>query len=141
MNLDHEIFGDPEPIFADSPRYVRVKAALPLIGVSRSTLYKLIGAGSIRAIKVGGATMIDLRSVAALFDRSPEIAPRKHQRVITAEALGLDAGLAGLGSINLGSLTEPVAVPVGESPSIPGSSAGVATADAQADALRGRTAP
>lgn len=72
-------------------RYQRVKKALPLIGCGRSKLYRLIRDGRIRAVKLDGATFIDLASVAALFERCPEIAPVKPvgTEVMSAEELGL----------------------------------------------------
>jgi hypothetical protein len=90
MELAQEIFAKPEPLFAGHPRFVRVKVALPLIGVSRSKLYALIRDGRVTAIKLDGATLIDLVSVAALFARCPTLMPSKHLREVSPEVLGFE---------------------------------------------------
>lgn len=83
-----ELFGNRGDPFAGHPRYQRVKPALTLIGFGKSKLYSLIRQGRIRAVKLDGATFIDLHSVAELFARSPEIVAERHN-TITAEQLGL----------------------------------------------------
>jgi excisionase family DNA binding protein len=80
------------PIFESEQRFQRPKKAMELAGFSKSTLYRLINAGKIRARKVGRITVIDMASVAALFEASPEIMPKKHieARTISASQLGMD---------------------------------------------------
>nr|WP_295326987.1 helix-turn-helix domain-containing protein [uncultured Sphingopyxis sp.] len=51
------------------PICVRVPVAVKLTGISRSTLYELIGAGEIEAVKVGRSTFIRYASLKRLFDR------------------------------------------------------------------------
>lgn len=87
-DLAIQLFGPFVDPFKDSPRYQRVKSALTLIGFKKSKLYALIRQGRIRAVKLDGATFVDMASVAALFAACPEIAPERHTN-ITAEQLGL----------------------------------------------------
>ncbi|QOG17529.1 helix-turn-helix domain-containing protein [Bradyrhizobium sp. SEMIA] len=91
-SLPGSAFDRMEP-FAGHARYQRIKNALTLIGCSRSTLYKLIREGDIRAIKLRGSTLIDLASVSELFRRCPDVTPRKlvDDRTLTAEQLGFPA--------------------------------------------------
>ncbi|MBR1208767.1 MULTISPECIES: hypothetical protein [unclassified Bradyrhizobium] len=87
-DLTNQLFrprGDP---FAGHARYQRVKSALTLIGFGKSKLYSLIRQGRIRAVKLDGASFVDMYSVAALFAACPEIAPLSINTV-TAEQLGL----------------------------------------------------
>lgn len=86
-DLNDALFGPRADPFAGSPRYVRVKNALTVIGLGRSKLYNLIKRGDIRAIKVGRATLIDLKSVTELFANAPQIAPA-HHNTISAQKLG-----------------------------------------------------
>lgn len=51
------------------PICVRVPVAVKLTGISRSTLYELIGAGEIATVKVGRSTFIRYDSLKQLFDR------------------------------------------------------------------------
>jgi hypothetical protein len=88
MTLTNEIFGEPEPLFAGYPRFVRVKTALPLVGIGKSKLYELLRSGRITAIRLDGATLIDLHSVARLFSQCPAVVPQVHQRVVTEAVLG-----------------------------------------------------
>ncbi|MGY4433970.1 hypothetical protein ACVWWO_006447 [Bradyrhizobium sp. F1.13.1] len=103
-SLAEELFG-PRDAFAGQARYQRVKSALTLIGFGKSKLYALVRQGRIRAVKLDGATFIDLGSVAALFAKCPEIAPERHN-TLTADQLGLtDAELPVEGSSNTEALT------------------------------------
>lgn len=60
-----DIFGDlhVEPIC------VRVSVAVRLTGISRSTLYELMGDGEIEVVKVGRSTFIRYDSLKRLFER------------------------------------------------------------------------
>ncbi|MCW0197391.1 MAG: helix-turn-helix domain-containing protein [Sphingopyxis sp.] len=60
-----DVFG----ILPTEPIGVRVPVAVKLTGISRSTLYELIGAGEIEAVKVGRSTFIRYVSLKRLFDR------------------------------------------------------------------------
>lgn len=51
------------------PICVRVPVAVKLTGISRSTLYELIGTGEVEAVKVGRSTFIRYASLKRLFDR------------------------------------------------------------------------
>ena len=62
-----------------SPEYGRIPEACRRYGLSRSRLYVLAGEGSIRFVKVGNATLVDLGSVRAYLASCPaaEIRPPK----------------------------------------------------------------
>jgi excisionase family DNA binding protein len=80
------------PLFAGEQRYVRVKRALSLVGIGKTTLYRWIAAGHVRAIKVGQRiTMIDLASIEELFRKCPQRLPPQHveRNTISAMMLGL----------------------------------------------------
>jgi len=51
------------------PICVRVPVAVKLTGISRSTLYELMGTGEIETVKVGRSTFIRYASLKRLFDR------------------------------------------------------------------------
>ena len=92
MDSTINIFGLAEPLFANEPRYLRVKRALAVIGISKTTLYALIKARRVRAVKLRGMTFVDLQSFEELFRECPEIVPQKYagKRMISAAALGLE---------------------------------------------------
>ena len=52
------------------PICVRVAVAVKLTGISRSTLYELIGDGEIEAVKVGRSTFVKYASLKRLFEKS-----------------------------------------------------------------------
>lgn len=60
-----EMFGDL-PV---EPICVRVSVAVKLTGISRSTLYELIGDGELEVSKVGRSTFIRYESLKRLFER------------------------------------------------------------------------
>jgi excisionase family DNA binding protein len=62
-----------------APEYGRIPEACRRYGLSRSRLYLLAGEGSIRFVKVGNATLVDLGSVRAYLASCPpaEIRPSK----------------------------------------------------------------
>lgn len=49
-----------------APLFVGTAGAMTAIGVSRATLYRLIDAGRLERVKLGGKTLISVRSIAAL---------------------------------------------------------------------------
>nr|WP_282570886.1 helix-turn-helix domain-containing protein [Sphingopyxis sp. MSC1_008] len=51
------------------PICVRVSVAVKLTGISRSTLYELIGDGELEVAKVGRSTFIRYDSLKRLFER------------------------------------------------------------------------
>jgi hypothetical protein len=61
------------------PEYGRIPETTRRYGLSRSRLYLLAGAGLVRFIKVGNATLVDLGSVRAYLASCPpaEIRPSK----------------------------------------------------------------
>jgi excisionase family DNA binding protein len=58
-------------IHEPQPRYLCLKDAARRYGTSKSTLYLHIARGSIRAIKHGGRTLVDVASADAYFDNLP----------------------------------------------------------------------
>lgn len=51
------------PVCEHAPISVRVREAVRLTGLSRSTLYELMRAGEIEYVKVGGSTLILVASL------------------------------------------------------------------------------
>jgi excisionase family DNA binding protein len=49
-------------------RAYRINEAAAAYRLSRSTLYKLIGAGTLRSVKVGGRRLIPVDAIEALLD-------------------------------------------------------------------------
>ncbi|UYY57003.1 helix-turn-helix domain-containing protein [Sphingomonas sp. S2-65] len=58
---------DPE---AMDPIAVRISAAVKLTGICRSTIYELIGEGTIETVKIGRSTFILYPSLKRLFERN-----------------------------------------------------------------------
>lgn len=63
----HEIKPSNRPL----PRYQRIPAFCHTWGTSRSSVYRLLAAGHIRAVKLGDATLIDCMSADAYFASLP----------------------------------------------------------------------
>jgi|GEM_PF-2107843 len=62
--------GLPSRADASPPRLtVRVVDATRMLGIGRSKLYELIGAGEVETIKLGTATLIIVDSIYALVER------------------------------------------------------------------------
>jgi hypothetical protein len=74
----------------DCTRFERMKRAVPMIGLSRTTIYRLIGTGDLKAKRIGHAVFVDMGSAIDLFERSPSVVPEKHTRSLEAADLGLD---------------------------------------------------
>ncbi|WP_314373455.1 helix-turn-helix domain-containing protein [Sphingomonas paucimobilis] len=51
------------------PLTVRIKTAVKLTGIGRSTLYELIQSGEIETIKIGRSTFIPYRCIKRLLER------------------------------------------------------------------------
>jgi len=49
-------------------------------GISVPTIYRHVAAGHIRAVKVGGRALLDIKSVDDFFQSCPEIKPARAQR-------------------------------------------------------------
>ncbi len=56
------------------PKYISIKEAAPRWGVGKTTIYELIRAGGLRAIKIGTRTLIEVRSGDDFFAALPSIA-------------------------------------------------------------------
>jgi excisionase family DNA binding protein len=52
------------------PIAVRISTAVKLTGICRSTIYELIGDGTIETVKIGRSTFIRYSSLRRLFERS-----------------------------------------------------------------------
>ncbi|WP_423605468.1 helix-turn-helix domain-containing protein [Sphingomonas sp. MS122] len=52
------------------PISVRISTAVKLTGICRSTIYELIGDGTIETVKIGRSTFILYPSLKRLFERS-----------------------------------------------------------------------
>lgn len=52
------------------PICVRISTAVKITGMGRSTIYELIGAGTLEAVKVGRSTFIRYDSLKQLFEKS-----------------------------------------------------------------------
>lgn len=48
---------------------VRIADAIRMLGIGRSKVYELIGAGELETIKLGSATLILVESITALVER------------------------------------------------------------------------
>jgi excisionase family DNA binding protein len=59
-----------------TPEMARIPDAVRITGLSRSRLYRLASEGSIRLVKVGGATLVDLQSVRAFLAALPDLVIR-----------------------------------------------------------------
>lgn len=55
---------------AMEPIAVRIATAVKLTGICRSTIYELIGDGTIETVKIGRSTFILYPSLKRLFERS-----------------------------------------------------------------------
>jgi excisionase family DNA binding protein len=52
-----------EPSTVPTPGFVSVRQVCALCGVSRSTVYRMLGAGTLRARKNGARTLIEVASI------------------------------------------------------------------------------
>ena len=64
--------GEPASISANERIALRIRDASIVSGLSRSTLYELLKAGKIRAVKIGGRRLILRESLEALLLGSGE---------------------------------------------------------------------
>jgi hypothetical protein len=55
------------------PKMISVADALARYGIGRTKLYSLIGSGSIRAVKLGVKTLIDVEIADRFFDGLPSL--------------------------------------------------------------------
>ena len=59
------------------PEVVPLARAPAIFGVSRSGLYRLAAAGSIKMIKVGSRTLVDANSIRSFLELQPRLEPRR----------------------------------------------------------------
>ncbi|QDH12995.1 helix-turn-helix domain-containing protein [Formicincola oecophyllae] len=57
------------------PDYLSVKSVRERYGVPATSLYRLINAGRVEAVKIGRTTRISVASLEALFKCAPRVAP------------------------------------------------------------------
>jgi excisionase family DNA binding protein len=60
---------------AEEPLAYRVDDAKRVLGIGRTSVYKLISNGQLRAVKVAGRTVIDAASARSLIANAPQHAP------------------------------------------------------------------
>src|SRR5262249_23705983 len=111
------------PIVAPLPPFVPVKEACVVGGFGRSKLYEVLGAGRVRAVKLGSKTLIDTASLLTYLESLPaaQIRPAKPKRTARAAAKAdaapnpPDAILDGRIGVSQGpSFTPSAEVPPGE---------------------------
>jgi excisionase family DNA binding protein len=69
------------PSFASLPRYASVNKACDILGFGRSKLYELAGEGTLRVVKVGGRSLVDIEAALAWMAALPvaSIAPLRKE--------------------------------------------------------------
>jgi excisionase family DNA binding protein len=70
ISLNHGLFRGKESPQMNTPIAMSPRDAATSIGVSRSTLYRLIDSGQLRTVKIGRRTLIPSSSLLALIDDS-----------------------------------------------------------------------
>jgi excisionase family DNA binding protein len=67
--------------FAGLPRYASVNKACDILGFGRSKLYELAGEGTLRIVKVGGRSLVDIEAALAWMAALPvaSIAPLRKE--------------------------------------------------------------
>jgi excisionase family DNA binding protein len=76
------------PIVAPLPPFVPVKEACVVGGFGRSKLYEVVGAGRVRAVKLGSKTLIDTASLLTYLESLPAAQIRPAKPKGTARAAG-----------------------------------------------------
>ena len=69
-----------------TPEAVPLARAPAVFGLSRSSLYRLAGAGQIRLLKIGSRTLVDAASVRRFLAELPQLEPRRDPRRTLATA-------------------------------------------------------
>lgn len=64
----HEALAEQEGLPTE-PLTVRIKTAVRLTGIGRSTLYELIQSGELETVKIGRTTLIPYRCIKRLVER------------------------------------------------------------------------
>ena len=75
ISLNHGLFRGKESPQMNTPIAMSPRDAASSIGVSRSTLYRLIDSGQLRTVKIGRRTLIPSSCLFALLD-APEVEGR-----------------------------------------------------------------
>ena len=66
--------------YSTTAEMVPLPRAPAIFGLSRSNLYRLAAAGSIRMVKIGARTLVDAGSVRQFLATLPEVQPRHDPR-------------------------------------------------------------
>jgi excisionase family DNA binding protein len=64
-----EIAPRPEPMSETQPLLVTVRQAVPIIGIGRDALYRLVAEGKIRSVQIGRKRLIPRAELAAFVER------------------------------------------------------------------------
>lgn len=64
---------EPEAAQEVQPLYLTYRQAETFTGLSRTTLWKMIGSGSVRAARIGRAVRIDRRSLEDYMERAADV--------------------------------------------------------------------
>ena len=65
MTLDHQ----PDSPSSPAPLLLTVQQAAEMLGIGRSTLYELLGAGELQSVKLGGSRRIPFSAVREYVER------------------------------------------------------------------------
>ena len=60
VHKDHAVGMIVSDVSSRLPRYAAIPRACEITGLGRSTIYKLAGSGTLRLIKAGGRTLLDV---------------------------------------------------------------------------------
>jgi excisionase family DNA binding protein len=74
ISLNHGLFRGKESPQMNTPIAMSPRDAATSIGVSRSTLYRLIDSGQLRTVKIGRRTLIPFSCLLALLDQTDQVA-------------------------------------------------------------------
>ncbi|MGO4170531.1 helix-turn-helix transcriptional regulator [Novosphingobium sp. YAF33] len=67
-NGENRLAGNRRVMSPTEPLAVRIPEACRLIGIGRSTLYKMIAEGDLKVVKIGGATLVPMKSLRGIIE-------------------------------------------------------------------------
>jgi len=67
-NGEKRLAGNRWAVSPNEPLAVRIPEACRLIGIGRSTLYKMIAEGDLKVVKIGGPTLVPMKSLRGLIE-------------------------------------------------------------------------
>lgn len=71
--------GEQRSVATPAPLSVRISVAAAMLGIGRTKLYELIGAGEIELIKVGKVSLIPMRALEDFVERQTTAVAAEHQ--------------------------------------------------------------